>query len=358
MSKSTAWCFSLLILILTACVPLPAVLTPAPLPTPTLDKMGSVFLAPLDCVTGLELDEQNVYWSGCGEKGIIGSVSKNGGETILLADEQLSPHAIVIDDENVFWLDGTPESTFAVMKVNKQGGEVLTLVQDNAEITSLAIDETAVYWTSCVRNGQASAGTVMKVPKASGVPTALFDGATCPSSIHVDEANVYWTDAGVWRMKKDGSAPTQIVTDAELRKGVSLRDDRSVVRAADIVKVEAGDIYYLLYVDNMPGMIACMDQHTLVMRMSKDETTRTSLGMIDGPAAQYVTDKDATYLSGPCTRMNEVIRIFDSGERAAISLEWLRESRPYNKFAVDENYFYWWDNQNNQLRRFSRQSKP
>ncbi len=316
MSKSTAWCFSLLVLTLTACAPLQIASTPSPLPTPTLDNFGSVVLTSLRCITDLELDEQNVYWSGCGEKGIIGSVSKNGGEA-------------------------------------------LTLAQDDNAITSLAVDETAVYWTSCDKAKQTSTGAVMRMPKAGGTPETLFHGAICPSSLRVDGTNLYWIDAGLWTMDKAGSDPVNIQADVELRMPERQGHERMIVRVLDIVKVEAGNIYYLEYVDNQPGMIACMDQHTMLRRVSKGGTTQASLGMIDGPAAQYAADKDASYLSGPCTRTNEVVRVFDSGEKAAISLKnlngliWSRDKR-----AADDGYFYWWDDENNQLRRFPKQSTP
>lgn len=316
MSKSIVWCFSLLILTLTACAPLQIVSTPSLLPTPTLDNFGPVVLTSLNCVTDLELDEQKVYWASCGEKGAIGSVSKNGGEALFLA-------------------------------------------QDDNAITSLAVDETAVYWTSCGEGKPTSTGAVMRMPKAGGTPETLFDGATCPSSLRVDGTNLYWIDAGLWTMDKAGSDPINIQADAELRMPERQGHERMIVRVVDIVKVEAGNIYYLVYVDNQPGMTACKDQDTTLMRVSKDGTTQVGIAGIDGPVGQYTSDKDATYLSGPCIWADKVIRVFDSGEKAAISLKslrgliWSRDMR-----AADDSYFYWWDDENNQLRRFPKQSAP
>jgi hypothetical protein len=160
-------------------------------------------------------------------------------------------------------------------------------------------------------------------------------------------------------MDKAGSDPVNILADAELRKKGGLRDERSVVRVADIVKVESGDIYYLVYRDNMPGMIACKDQYTILGRMSKDGTPQAGLGLVEGPIAHYAADQNASYLIGWCRHDYEVARVFDSGEKAAISLKGLHGFIwRYNKFAADDDHFYWWDDENNQLRRFPKQSVP
>ena len=160
-------------------------------------------------------------------------------------------------------------------------------------------------------------------------------------------------------MDKAGSDPINIQADVELQMPERQGHERMIVRVVDIVKVEAGNIYYLEYVDNQPGLIACMDQDTMLRRVSKDRTLRVGIAMIDGPVNQYASDEDATYLSGPCIWQDEVVRVFDSGEKAAISLKnlngliWSRDKR-----AADDGYFYWWDDENNQLRRFPKQSAP
>ena len=123
---------------------------------------------------GITVDATTVYfasWAG----GFIGAVPKGGGELKKLAEDQLVPQEITLDDDYVYWTNnGTNELTEtgnnyeniyneppngSVMKVSKKGGKPIVLARHQFHPKGIAVDDKFVYWVDSFH------GSVFRAPK-------------------------------------------------------------------------------------------------------------------------------------------------------------------------------------------------
>lgn len=162
------------------------------------------------------VDAQNVYWIEGGSvptldpttliptlsppQGRVLQCSKCGCDrpTILASAEPLRPgNGIAVDATSVYWTNGD------VMRVPIGGGEARAIAVGNAN-GPVAVDRTNVYWA----DSQAQA--LMKVPIAGGTPTILVSGQNIQTFV-LDAVNVYFlAEQGVFKVPLRGGAPTTL----------------------------------------------------------------------------------------------------------------------------------------------------
>jgi hypothetical protein len=130
----------------------------------------------------LASDEACVYWA---QGPYIRKIAIAGGKSMNLVDGGV-PHALAVDDTNVYFTD---ESAVTVMSVPKSGGAPVTLFQGQIQATSIAANSSYVFFAN---NSQKS---VMRVPLAGGTAETLASGVLAVGSIAIDAVNVYWTDS-------------------------------------------------------------------------------------------------------------------------------------------------------------------
>jgi hypothetical protein len=83
-----------------------------------------------------------------------------GGTPSTLADAQINPTAIAVDDSSVYWAnqcleisqcsntEATVVSGGTIMKIPLEGGTPSTLVMGQCDIDSIVVDSTSIYWTN------------------------------------------------------------------------------------------------------------------------------------------------------------------------------------------------------------------
>jgi hypothetical protein len=103
-----------------------------------------------------------------------------------------SPAALVVDANNVYWLNTVIVSNqyaWSVMKAPAKGGATTMLASGplagQTTFWSLAFDATNVYWTNSAK--------VMSVPIAGGSPTTVAQSGS-PDGLVVDATSIYWVD--------------------------------------------------------------------------------------------------------------------------------------------------------------------
>jgi len=93
---------------------------------------------------GLTLDEQYVYWTDQ-VTGVVARAPKGGGETEILAEDQIDPYGIGVNGEFVYWTTFTEMGT--VQRRSLRGGSVISLAAD-AFPRFLHVVDDWVYWCS------------------------------------------------------------------------------------------------------------------------------------------------------------------------------------------------------------------
>jgi len=136
---------------------------------------------------GIAIDSNNVYWTNYAS-GTVMMVSIDGGESMIIAENQDAPYAIVVDANNAYWTDSR--------QVAKQplagpfdGSTLVYLASDQAAPTGIAIDSNFVYWTNH------SGNSVNFVPLDGGqvAPVCSPYPVYYSFGIAVDSKNLYWT---------------------------------------------------------------------------------------------------------------------------------------------------------------------
>jgi hypothetical protein len=153
---------------------------------------------------GVTIDQRNVYWTHgrfppdvcqisvyTGEGVLGGTVLKiplGGGTPTTLISGRSEPRGIVVDETNVYWVDGRPST---VMSVPIEGGTPRTLASCQDAFYScmnVTMDRTYVYWTAD--------GNLQRTPRGGGVPEILVTATISVGEFAVDATNLYWVDLG------------------------------------------------------------------------------------------------------------------------------------------------------------------
>jgi hypothetical protein len=110
------------------------------------------------------------------------------GMPVELTSGQLSPTAIAVDGQNVYWANRAAAPDGSIAQLPLAGGTPFVLAPDQNMPTGLAIDGTNLYW---------SAGELIKtVPIDGGAVVSLAASQNAPMGVAVDATSVYWCDHG------------------------------------------------------------------------------------------------------------------------------------------------------------------
>ena len=139
--------------------------------------------------SSIAVDATSIYWAGYGT---ISKMPLEGGTPVRLVPVQtiISPFAIALDHEFVYWVDQGDSDLGRVMKVALEGGEPITLATiPGSDPFAIAVDKTSVYWANGVNSNDA---LVLKVGLEGGTPVTLAPGTRSVSGLAVDASGVYW----------------------------------------------------------------------------------------------------------------------------------------------------------------------
>lgn len=185
-----------------------------------------------DPKNGCEVDVSGSLINNCGVCGRTCETACSAGlcTPIQLATGLVSPFAVALGGTDLFVIDIGKDQTMPadgrVLKVPASGGPAVVLAGAQAIPRGIAVDANSVYYTLYGSKGSAQ-GSVMWVGRdgtcgaAPTCPVVLAQGRKAPWAIALDADYVYWTergtaaasngDAGVYRARKDGTAPVEVV---------------------------------------------------------------------------------------------------------------------------------------------------
>ena len=172
-----------------------------------------------DMLLMVAIDNNFVYWGDTGE-GTIKKVSKNGGETTVLAsginDGMLFTTAV--DNTHVYWTEyGTGNKDGFIRKVPKEGGVVTTIASGLNYPFGLVIDSNFVYWTEgFALNTTQTNGSVKAVHINGGGIITIAQGLNNPAFIAIDGNYIYWTEATF--VAPDAGCPIMPPPDGTVKK--------------------------------------------------------------------------------------------------------------------------------------------
>ncbi len=131
-------------------------------------------------VQSMAMDASHIYVSRTaipgGERGQIARVPIAGGDLEIVVDDLGRPDEIVVDGDEVFWIDrpGRPEDPpTGVRAAPKAGGETRLIATDPRIEHSLTVAPDAVYWVLRVEQ-QGKVGGFAGAPRSGGEPEDFF----------------------------------------------------------------------------------------------------------------------------------------------------------------------------------------
>lgn len=239
-------------------------------------------------------------------------------EIVVLADGQRNPHAIALNQERVFWTEGT--SPGSVATVAKAGGQWTKLVESKSP-GEIAVDESRVYWLST-----SAPGALLSMPVEGGAPMVLATTDGFADAFAMDEAYVYWSqvkdaegvDIGrIMRTPKEGGETVVLAQTAE-----------AYAMAADAVS-----IYWMAIGGALEG----------IKKLPKDGGAEPALVVNDiGSGHRIVVDAESVYYG-----IGEgLAKVAKGGGEAVV----LRQGGTPFGMAVDEEHVYWATNYEGVLR--------
>jgi len=148
---------------------------------------------------GLGVDDQYVYFTSVGD-GTVSRVPKLGGAIEVLAGGMNNPHRLTLDDAFVYIVvSGTPDQYLdgQVVRIAKSGGPVQKLATDLHRASGVAVfgDELWFVNAGTVNSGHYEGdGVLGRVPKdGSAPPEVLLDAEDYPALVAVDAKYAYLT---------------------------------------------------------------------------------------------------------------------------------------------------------------------
>jgi hypothetical protein len=143
---------------------------------------------------GLAVDDARVYWACEGDAvaGVVGtppggqiaSISKDGGKVDVIAPDQQTPTAVLVDGDFVYFGEnGWGDANGTVKRVPKKGGAIETLATRADGVRSLAVAKGHVAWVSFTSLNQVALTggpvlTVTPVPNTAAVGGGLATDGT------------------------------------------------------------------------------------------------------------------------------------------------------------------------------------
>lgn len=162
--------------------------------------------APIGEPRSLTARENYLFWiSGYGsEQGVVARMSKSGGTPTNLAENQMKPRFLAVDDEHAWWSnEGSSNDKGSLHRVPIDGGDVEDLASNVAGAAGVAIDETTVYF---------GADDGIRAVAKEGGPVKIVPGATFDAyglAVHGDDI-VFRGGQGVKRVPKTGGVPESL----------------------------------------------------------------------------------------------------------------------------------------------------
>ncbi|MDP9149293.1 MAG: hypothetical protein M3O36_05040 [Myxococcota bacterium] len=110
---------------------------------------------PIDIVA----DAHNVYWVTFDGGDVLSEPIAGGVPPFVIASGEDHPHAIAVDDTNVYWTDlgtalsGTGSVKQAPKNARATPATLVTLSQNEKAPWDVAVDGTSVYWTDRANPG-------------------------------------------------------------------------------------------------------------------------------------------------------------------------------------------------------------
>jgi sugar lactone lactonase YvrE len=136
------------------------------------------------------IDATNAYYTS--QDGTqVASVPKAGGETTVLAGDQLLAREIALDADAVYWTDSLAGK---VMKVAKKGGTAIEISSGESDVAGIAVDASYVYWITQTSGTKLS--TLMRSGKSGGIARPIAAGLSGVRNVASDGTRTYWTANG------------------------------------------------------------------------------------------------------------------------------------------------------------------
>jgi hypothetical protein len=146
-----------------------------------------------------------VYWGNPGD-GQIGRANLDGsGADPGFVQPAVGPCGIAVDDQHLYWANGTGLGTSTIGRSNLDGSNVQQdFITGADDPCGVAVDDQHVYWAN-FGNGTIGRANL----DGSGVDQSFVTGAQDPCGIAVSDTSIYWTNGGVaiGRAAIDGSNP-------------------------------------------------------------------------------------------------------------------------------------------------------
>lgn len=173
--------------------------------------------------SSVAVDADSVYVTEY-EGGVVSKISKTPSEAPAqpLATGLARPHAVVVDEANVYFIDrGDPDlgtvddggvdgggdggvrRPGALLRVAKSGGTVTTLVSPITSPESLALHQGRLYWTD-------ASGNVSAIGVDGSNRVVLRDREFVPGPIATDGVHLYWGSSRLRKMPIGGGKPVDL----------------------------------------------------------------------------------------------------------------------------------------------------
>ena len=268
--------------------------------------------------------------------------------TFVLANKELAPAAIGVDDKSVYWIANYRS---AINKVSKGGGAVTTLVDYQNGIRRMIVDKgfiyfltnddirrvptaggkatilvkfadvgasESVYWYIALDNqnvyfvsGPASRQQIFKVGKGGGKPQALVR-VGIPSGLTADGVNVYWVEYAEGMVKK-----------VPVAGGASVEVGKCERAGAGALIVDSTNVY-------------CAEAEGKVLRLAKSNGAAETIANVEQASFdQLAVDERSVYA---LSLLKGIYRIDKSGG-PPLRLVFL--DRVAAHFAIDDKNLYW-----------------
>ena len=150
-------------------------------------------------IDSIAADASGAYFTvggdpGSPDAGMLVHASPSGDEIVTLADEQSSPHDVVVRDGQLYWVTGEQLNEQTLLTMPATGGTP-TALATALGISALAVDDSDAYFATAATNPDPN-GSLSWLPLAGGEPNVLVAGVSLVSGIALDRDFVYWIDAG------------------------------------------------------------------------------------------------------------------------------------------------------------------
>lgn len=161
----------------------------------------------------IALDDKSIYWVRCGS-GALESLTKTGDQMSLLTHGRECPYSLVLDRDDVYWLETSQEG--AVMRINKNGFDMQTLTSHiGGDASGMAVDSGNVYLLTDLDFFNHRSEGVSVVLRDRSLKR-LAEAGLIPDRLVLDGPNLYWTAGrdpqSIMTIPTAGGTPRTLIT--------------------------------------------------------------------------------------------------------------------------------------------------